>query len=197
MSSRMMIRSCGSSLRTLLHRHLRPTVAATNSQTKTPASIYNLQYLLPNSIVPRTVNLSDRFSIDAVGYSTSVEADRERRTLDPSKEYVFEEDSDGSELDEAIFEGFTEDEDDDDEGDEDDDDDDAPSSVNKRGGIGEEEATAKVQTTEIISKTLKEGERIVGATRRPDGSLRKPIRIRVGYVPQDEVSVYKSKGSQV
>ncbi|KAI3702888.1 hypothetical protein L6452_28641 [Arctium lappa] len=68
-------------------------------------------------------------TIDAVGYSTSVEADRERRTLDPSKEYVFEEDSDGSELDEAIFEGFTEDDDDDDdEGDEDDDDDDAPSS---------------------------------------------------------------------
>ncbi|KAI3685746.1 hypothetical protein L6452_35004 [Arctium lappa] len=68
--------------------------------------------------------------IDVVGYSTSVEADCERRTLDPSKEYVFEEDSNGSELDEVIFEGFTEDEDDDDddEGDEDDDDEDAPSS---------------------------------------------------------------------
>lgn len=60
--------------------------------------------------------------------------------------------------------------------------------VNRRGG--EEEAVE-------ISKTLKEGERVLAPTRRPDGTLRKPIRIRAGYVPQDEVAVYKSKGSQV
>lgn len=53
-----------------------------------------------------------------------------------------------------------------------------------------------MQATEI-SKNLKEGERIVGPTRRPDGTLRKPIRIRAGYVPQDEVAVYKSKASQL
>ncbi|KAJ6967424.1 Partner of Y14 and mago [Populus alba x Populus x berolinensis] len=40
-----------------------------------------------------------------------------------------------------------------------------------------------------ISKTLKEGERIVAPSRRPDGTLRKPIRIRAGYVPQDEVAI--------
>lgn len=48
-----------------------------------------------------------------------------------------------------------------------------------------------------LSKNLKEGERILEPTRRPDGTLRKPIRIRAGYVPQDEVVVYQSKGSLV
>lgn len=48
-----------------------------------------------------------------------------------------------------------------------------------------------------LSKNLKEGERILEPTRRPDGTLRKPIRIRAGYVPQDEVVKYQSKGSLV
>ncbi|CAN1164574.1 Partner of Y14 and mago [Linum perenne] len=46
-----------------------------------------------------------------------------------------------------------------------------------------------------LSKTLKEGERILAPTRRPDGTLRKSIRIRAGYVPQDEVAVYQPKGA--
>ncbi|XP_028800938.1 partner of Y14 and mago [Neltuma alba] len=46
-----------------------------------------------------------------------------------------------------------------------------------------------------LSKTLKEGERILAPSRRPDGTLRKPIRIRAGYVPQDEVAIYQSKGA--
>ncbi|KAF7842683.1 partner of Y14 and mago-like [Senna tora] len=46
-----------------------------------------------------------------------------------------------------------------------------------------------------LSKTLKEGERILAPTRRPDGTLRKPIRIRAGYVPQEEVAKYQSKGT--
>ena len=48
-----------------------------------------------------------------------------------------------------------------------------------------------------ISKNLKEGERILEPTRRPDGTLRKPIRIRAGHVPEDEVVIYQSKGSLV
>ena len=46
-----------------------------------------------------------------------------------------------------------------------------------------------------LSKNLKEGERILEPTRRPDGTLRKPIRIRPGYTPEDEVVKYQSKGS--
>jgi len=48
-----------------------------------------------------------------------------------------------------------------------------------------------------LTKTLKEGERLVGPTRRPDGTLRKPIRIRAGYTPQDEVAIYQPKPALV
>ncbi|KAI3707867.1 hypothetical protein L2E82_36758 [Cichorium intybus] len=64
--------------------------------------------------------------------------------------------------------------------------------ANECGGGGEEEAK---EMAAQLSKTLKEGERILAPTRRPDGTLRKPIRIRAGYVPQDEVAIYKSKGA--
>ena len=37
-----------------------------------------------------------------------------------------------------------------------------------------------------------EGEVIIPSSRRPDGSVRKTIRIRQGYIPQDEVAAYKS-----
>ncbi|KAI9087173.1 hypothetical protein K1719_030808 [Acacia pycnantha] len=46
-----------------------------------------------------------------------------------------------------------------------------------------------------LEKTLKEGERILAPSRRPDGTLRKPIRIRAGYTPQDEVAIYQSRGA--
>ncbi|XWS55206.1 hypothetical protein CRYUN_Cryun10bG0154700 [Craigia yunnanensis] len=58
-------------------------------------------------------------------------------------------------------------------------------------GGGEE----KLQKMAELSKTLKEGERILAPTLRPDGTLRKPIRIRAGYVPQEEVAIYQSKGA--
>lgn len=63
------------------------------------------------------------------------------------------------------------------------------------GGVGGEEEAKEL--ADQLSKTLKEGERILAPTRRPDGTLRKPIRIRAGYVPQDEVAIYQSKGALV
>ncbi|XP_015580502.1 partner of Y14 and mago isoform X1 [Ricinus communis] len=65
--------------------------------------------------------------------------------------------------------------------------------TNNNGGGGREEEQIKKMAE--LSKTLKEGERILAPTRRPDGTLRKPIRIRAGYVPQDEVAIYQSRGA--
>lgn len=61
------------------------------------------------------------------------------------------------------------------------------------GGGGEEDLNQLAD----LSKSLKEGERLLAPTRRPDGTLRKPIRIRAGYVPQEEVAIYQSKGALV
>ncbi|CAI9765336.1 unnamed protein product [Fraxinus pennsylvanica] len=64
--------------------------------------------------------------------------------------------------------------------------------TSRNGRGGEEEAS---QFTAELGKTLKEGERLLAPTRRPDGSLRKPVRIRAGYTPQDEVAIYQSRGA--
>ncbi|KAL6290643.1 hypothetical protein ACE6H2_008153 [Prunus campanulata] len=63
---------------------------------------------------------------------------------------------------------------------------------NGGGGGGEDQPPTEMAE---LSKTLKDGERILAPTRRPDGTLRKPIRIRAGYVPQEEVAIYQSKGA--
>ncbi|XP_041014678.1 partner of Y14 and mago-like [Juglans microcarpa x Juglans regia] len=63
------------------------------------------------------------------------------------------------------------------------------------GGEGRGREEEELHRLTELSKNLKEGERILGPTRRPDGTLRKPIRIRAGYVPQEEVGIYQSKGT--
>ena len=45
--------------------------------------------------------------------------------------------------------------------------------------------------------TNERGEKVLGPSRRPDGTLRKERRIRAGYTPQDELPAYVSPGQQV
>ena len=41
------------------------------------------------------------------------------------------------------------------------------------------------------------GERIIRGSMRPDGTFRKDVRVKAGYVPQDEQKTYDSKDALV
>ncbi|CAG8505682.1 11234_t:CDS:2 [Diversispora eburnea] len=42
----------------------------------------------------------------------------------------------------------------------------------------------------IVTET---NNRIIPATRRPDGSLRKERRVRPGFIPQEDIAIYKNR----
>ena len=42
-----------------------------------------------------------------------------------------------------------------------------------------------------------DGERVIQGSRRPDGTYRKDVKVRAGYVPQDEQPVYVPRGAVV
>ncbi len=49
----------------------------------------------------------------------------------------------------------------------------------------------------MSSQDTQDGDRIIAASKRPDGTYRKERRVRAGYIPQDEQPVYQSKGALV
>ena len=49
----------------------------------------------------------------------------------------------------------------------------------------------------ITSNILMGDERIIPGSRRPDGTLRREIRVRPGYVPLEEQEIYVSRGAKV
>lgn len=54
---------------------------------------------------------------------------------------------------------------------------------------------ADSSVTKIIIN--EQGERVIPASRRPDGTWRKERKVKDGYVPQEEQPVYQSRGVMV
>lgn len=116
MASKIIFRSSNSTVRTLINRHLRPTVTAaitqTNKTESNPVNIYNWHYILPNTFVQQPVKSGCGFDREFAGLSV-LEAAKKSKVDEENIDEEYDEDGD----DEMEFTVDEDDDDDDDYGD--------------------------------------------------------------------------------